>query len=103
MDERDGREVRDELLAKNRKGGGWQRCASAKFGNWRRGAERSLTKALGEERIRVKPAVGIGARTPREEMRLEERSRECEKPGQSWRGQELGTTGLIGKFQGGMG
>lgn len=47
VDERDGREVRDELLAKNRKGGGWQRCASAKFGNWRRGAERSLTKALG--------------------------------------------------------
>lgn len=25
VEERDGREVRDELLAKNRKGGGWQR------------------------------------------------------------------------------
>lgn len=33
-------------------------------------------KALGEERIQVKPAAAIGARAPREEMRLEERSRE---------------------------
>lgn len=57
----------------------------------------------GGERIQMKPAVGIGARTPREEMRQEERSRECEKPGQSWWGQELSTRGLIGKFQGGMG
>lgn len=47
VEERDRREVRDELLTKNRKGGGWQRCASAKFGNWRRGAERSLTEGPG--------------------------------------------------------
>lgn len=63
----------DELLAKNRKGGGWQRYASAKFRNWRRGQSGPSLKALGEELIQVNRAVGIGARTTREEMRLEER------------------------------
>lgn len=81
---------------------GWRRGAEGRSGtnSWRRtekeaagrgarapssetgdeGQSGPSLKALGEERIQVKPAAAIGARAPREEMRLEERSRECEKP-----------------------
>lgn len=63
-----------------------------------RGRTRSLTG--GPERrsdSRVRRAVGIGGRSPREEvLRLEEQLENwLERPGQSW---ELGLGGWVGKF-----